>query len=657
MSIPQETIKAIKDRVSLSDLISESVQLKRAGKNYLGLCPFHSEKSPSFNVNSEEGFYHCFGCSKHGSAFDFLMETKGLTFVEAVKFLGARVGIEVRAESPELAQSRKKDEERRKILRGVLREVVRIAEEQLHSQSEDSPAKRYLKERGLTEGSIKLFQIGLIPDDRAGVAKLIATVSERVKLAEVEVEQHLISLGVLGRSESGTLYETFRGRVIFPILRSDGVPVALGGRVLEAHPNRPKYINSKESPIYLKRQTLYGLSHALPYARRERQVILVEGYMDVIALAQAGFPAAIATCGTSITTEHVEVLRRFCDRVIVVMDSDSAGQKAAANCFELFLNSGIEVHGLCLPPGEDPGSFLIGKRLSTFPDPENAQKLVAVEFDNLLKTKLEPILRSYLNNLLLQTNAEPGGSSPAAIGKVSSQFVRLLGQIKNPVEREGTLRLAASILGVSEESLKTLQRSTPAKKTLTPSPLSNKATVAVKPVYSKSVIKEKEAVSNLSQKLTLFIEQMIIAVICEPSLSQSLLEMEDSLKQLATESFPLSQLKQFLKAVQEEDFVGLNNFKGRESNKDFRAYLIRFSKLLGDFGLDGKILLSKAWNQVAIGGNQPELIVSQAAQFSKEFSLSSQVEVLKTKERQSQNPAELGDLLQRKLLERRKLRL
>jgi DNA primase len=655
VSIPQETIKAIRDRVSLPDLISETVQLKRTGKNYLGLCPFHSEKSPSFNVNAEEGFYKCFGCSKHGSAFDFVMETKGLTFVEAVKFLGARVGIEVRAESQEMSESRKKEEERRKVLRTVLREVVRLGEEQLESHPESGAAKRYLKERGVKEGSIKLFQIGFIPDDRTGVSKLIKIVAERTKLEESAVEQHLILLGVLGRSESGILYETFRGRIIFPILRSDGVPVALGGRILEAHPNRPKYINSKESPIYSKRQTLYGLSHAVPYARRERQVILVEGYMDVIALAQAGFPAAIATCGTSITNEHVEVLRRFCDRVIVVMDSDSAGQKAAANCFELFLNSGIEVYGLQLPEGEDPGSFLIGKRLAKFDDPLNAEALVAAEFEELLKSKTEPILKSYLNNLLLQAHAEPGEASPAAIGKISTQFVKLLGKIKNPVEREGTLRLGATILGVSKESLTSLQRSTPSERPSNP-PTAQKALVAknVEPKQSRPV---KETVSTLSQKLTLFIEQMIIAVICEPSLSRSLLEMEDSLRQLATENFPLSQIKRFLTAVKEEDFVGLSNFKGRENNRDFRAYLMRFSKLLGEFGLDGKSLLSKAWSQVAVGGNQPEIIVSQAAQFSREFSLSSQVEVLKTKERESQDPVELGELLQRKLLERRKLRI
>ena len=326
-----------------------------------------------------------------------------------------------------------------------------------------------MQERGVKIETAKLFQLGFFPDTRFDGGNIVSLVKERLRLDEKLVEQGLIQLGVLGRTDSGSLYENFRGRLIFPILRSDGAPVALGGRLLESSPNRPKYINSKESPIYFKRQTLYGLSHALPYLRRERQVMLVEGYMDVLALAQAGFPSAVATCGTSITPEHVELLRRFCDRVIVLMDSDAAGQKAAAHCFELFLNSGIETYSLDLPEGEDPGSYLIGKRLLTLSSNESlpAETQVQNEFDELLKSKKEPILAKYLKHLLSQSEA-----SPAAIGKFSEAFVRLLHRIKNPVEREGNLKLGAEILGVSKESLTALMRSTPRNNKETSAPSS-----------------------------------------------------------------------------------------------------------------------------------------------------------------------------------------
>ena len=666
MSIPQETIKAIKDRVNLADLIGESVQLKRSGRSFLGLCPFHAEKSPSFNVNAEEGFYHCFGCSKHGTAFDFVMETRGLTFIEAVKFLAARVGIEVRTESAEKSEVRKKEEEQRKILRGILREVVLIAQENLSNDSLARVARDYLQERGVKSESSLLFRLGYFPDRRG--CELPRLVSERAKLPLEHVEKALFQLGVIGRTDGGQLYETFRGRLIFPILRSDGAPVALGGRILEAAPNRPKYINSKESPIYSKRQTLYGLSHAMPYVRRDRQVLLVEGYMDVIALAQAGFPSAIATCGTSITPEHVELLRRFCEKVIVVMDSDTAGRKAAANCFELFLNSGIEVFSVTLPPGEDPGSFLIGKRLAEIGVglDRPAEQIVQAEFDNILREDKEPILKTYLNFMLSQTE---GG--PAAVGKVSEGFVRILSKLKNPVEREANLALGAGVLGVSREALSLLNRSTKRPVERRPgqsrsdsrgpnsSPGDNVTTAAssAKAAKAKSdAASDKRVATALHARMTFYIEQMLLSVISEPALSRSLLEMEQSLKELATEDFPVTRLKSLLQTISEEDFVGLANFRGRERTEEFKSYLVRFSSVLAQQGLDGRALLTKAWNQVVIGGARPDKVIQEAPELSRELSLRAEVEKIRLKERQTSEEGELGDLLQRKLLERRKLR-
>jgi len=649
MSIPQETIQQIRDRVNLADLISETVQLKRSGRSLTGLCPFHSEKSPSFSVNSEEGFYHCFGCSKHGSAFDFVMETRGLTFVEAVKFLGSRVGIEVSSEAPEKSEQRKREEERRRQLRAALREVTSLYQERLQHEKMGAEARAYLSSRGVSAESISLFQLGLCSDSSSGIEEVISRCMARLSLERSEIERALLELGVLGRRDDGTLYEAFRGRLIFPIFRSDGVPVALGGRILEANSNRPKYINSKESPIYQKRQTLYGLSHALPYLRKEREALLVEGYLDVIALAQAGFPAAIATCGTSVTTEHAELLRRFCERLVCVFDADSAGRKAASNCFEIFLNSGIEVFGLSLPNGEDPGSFLIGKRAD-----ELGALAVQKEFEQLLESHKTPILSVYLNYHLEQTDR---GAS--ALGRISTEFIRTAKRIKNPVEREATLRNAAPILGVSVESLNSLGQGMPTKVV----PPSSRPATQSRPQVTRAPeqkLEQRQAKAAPPPKrnrsrVNVFLEQMLISIITEPSLSGSLLQMNHSLRDLVSEEFSLERLRSFLMVVDRSDFVSLENFRGREKTKEFKDLLEKWNELLNGEGLDAKILLAKAWNQVVVGGAAPKKLVDGAERFSLENTIHAQVERIRVEERSGVDSERKEDLVQQKLLEKRSL--
>ncbi len=668
MSVPQESIEAIRDRTNLVDLISETVQLKRAGKNFTGLCPFHSEKTPSFSVNGGEGFYHCFGCQKHGSAFDFVMETRGMTFIEAVRFLGARVGIEVRSESSEKTEQRKREEQHRKQLRLILRVVAGIYQENLWNERTGQQARRYLLERGLAEATIRLFHVGFVPDSPAGIEQILSELKAKHSIEPQIAEPMLVELGVVAKRDDGSTYESFRGRVIFPIMRSDGAPIALGGRILDPNSNRPKYINSKESQIYSKRSTIYGLNQALPYIRSEREALLVEGYMDVLALAQAGFPSAVATCGTSVTTEHVQLLRRFCDKLVAVFDADDAGAKAAANCFELFLNSGIEVFGLSLPPGEDPGSFLIGQRADTLGALE-----VQKEFEQLLATAREPILSVYLKYHLSQTDA-----GPAALGRLSSDLIGLMKRVRNPVEREATLRLGAAIMGVSLESLQKLDRVSPApprdraRESTEPRKAQNAHDVASaqerraslertsanpRPVLQERAREpEMEAPSVAARRLSIYLQQLFVSVVCEPSLSESLLEIPESLEQLATSDFTIDRLQSILREIARADFVPLEVYKSRSGSDEFRDFIGKWRVLFRGHGIDPKQIIAEAWNQVKVGGGDPDKVISDAKRVSAELTLSSQLEKIRTLEKHEKDGDELGSLVQRKLLERRNLK-
>jgi DNA primase len=612
MSIPQATIEAIRERVNIADIISETVQLKRSGRSLLGLCPFHNEKTPSFSVNDQDGFYHCFGCSKHGSVFDFVMETRGLTFVEAVKFLGRRVGIEVQSESPERAKERSLQEERRRELRSLLKSVVNHYRQRLAFSVE---ARNYcLRERGLTEESLAAFELGWCDGDIESLFKACGGNDRKL------VEKQLIELGVLGRSDDGSLYETFRGRVIFPIQRSDGTPVALGGRILEKDSNRPKYINSKESLIYSKRQTLYGLFQSLPYLRKHREVLLVEGYLDVISLFQEGYPFAVATCGTSVTGEHVELLRRFCNRLTCIFDADPAGQKAAANCFELFLNSGIEVSTLRLPEGEDPASFLIGKA-------EN-------------RTVFESLPRSSALETFLSYQLSLTDKSAAALGRVSTDFRRITSGLTNPVEREATLREGAKIMGVSFESLTSIQ----AKRKHSP----HRSRPQSAPTHPPAQLRSRSQI-----RLSIYLEQMFVSVICTPALCRELLQMGDSLRQIATPEFPLERICGILHTIDEGEFVALENFRGRARTKEFADYLVHWKRLLSSFNLDAKRLLSLAWNQVVVGGANPQSVINDLARVQTEISIHAQVERIQVLERE--RPNDRSELIQQKLLEKRNL--
>lgn len=356
--IPNETVSLIRERVDIVEVIGECVELKRAGASYKGLCPFHQEKTPSFNVNPARQMFHCFGCGEGGDVIAFLMRFEGGSFADAVKQLGARVGVEVE-EVRETART-KSDRDRAAAERERLVAVMEIAAEfyvkQLASDR-GRKARDYLEGRGLRAEVVAGFGLGYAPAEWDALAGHLA--KRRVSMSEAE-RAGLVS----PRKSGGGHYDRFRDRIIFPVHDAAGRVIALGGRVVpgpDAPEDAPKYVNSPESPIFSKSRTLYGLARAREALRRREPAILVEGNVDVVSMHAHGFTSAVAPMGTALTVEQVTLLRRFAgaDKPVVLMfDGDEAGRNATTRAHAALAEGGLGARVALLPPSEDPDSFL-----------------------------------------------------------------------------------------------------------------------------------------------------------------------------------------------------------------------------------------------------------------------------------------------------------
>ena len=345
--IPQSFIADLLNRIDIVEVVGRHVTLKKAGANYQGLCPFHNEKSPSFSVSPTKQFYHCFGCGAHGSAISFLMEHSGLTYVDAIEELARSAGLTVPRE-----ERRPQDLAKQKQAM-ALSEVMGPAADWYKQQLKVTPrAIEYLKGRGLSGEIAKRFNLGYAPDSWQGLEAVFGAYSDDA-LANVLVEAGLIIQSDAKR------YERFRDRIMFPIRNPKGQVIAFGGRILDA--GEPKYLNSPETPLFSKANTLYGLFEARQAIRDKGYVIVCEGYMDVVALAQLGFANGVATLGTACTANHVRSLMRQADRIIFSFDGDAAGQRAAKRALEACLPmmaDDKEVKFLFLPTEHDPDSFV-----------------------------------------------------------------------------------------------------------------------------------------------------------------------------------------------------------------------------------------------------------------------------------------------------------
>jgi DNA primase len=348
--IRDEDIEEVRDKASLVEVAAEHLQLKKAGRLYKALCPFHTEKTPSFTIDPAKNLYFCHGCQKGGNVFNFLMELETISFAEAVERAAQKAGVTLHYERSSAADGAAAAKRKRLV------ETHRAAVEHYHgllrSSDEAKAARAYLRRRGFTKETVEHFSLGFSSpkwDD------LVKTLSKKgFSLAE------LVEAGLGSRTERGTVVDRFRGRLMFPIHDLTGQPIAFGARKLDATPGEgPKYLNSAESPIYKKGNVLYALHLAKSEIVKVDRALAVEGYTDVIALHQAGVREAVATCGTALGLEHFRLLRRFSEKAVLAFDSDAAGKAAAERAFEHVQQAGIEAHVLVLPDGRDPADLVL----------------------------------------------------------------------------------------------------------------------------------------------------------------------------------------------------------------------------------------------------------------------------------------------------------
>ena len=352
MAIPQSFIQELINRTDVVEVVGRYVPLKKGGANYMGLCPFHGEKSPSFSVSPTKQFFHCFGCGKNGNAIGFLMEHGGMSFIEAVKDLAQSYGLQVPEDDADPAERQRAQQQRQR--QATLNEVLEKAGESYRKHLKTSPqAIDYLKGRGLSGEVAKLFGLGYAPDGWRNLASVFTDYQDALLVESGLVISHEES------GEEDKRYDRFRDRIMFPIRNVKGECIGFGGRVLGD--GTPKYLNSPETPVFSKGRELYGLFEARTALREAGYVLVTEGYMDVVALAQLGFPNAVATLGTACTTDHVQKLFRFTDSVVFSFDGDAAGRRAARKALDgalPFASDTRNVKFLFLPAEHDPDSFV-----------------------------------------------------------------------------------------------------------------------------------------------------------------------------------------------------------------------------------------------------------------------------------------------------------
>jgi DNA primase len=345
MRIPENKIEEIRSAANIVDIISEFINLRKRGKNFIGLCPFHNEKTPSFTVSEDKQIFHCFGCHSGGNVFKFLMDYEKISFLESVKSIADRMGIQIEYEDQQNPEKQSEME--------ILYDVNDFAAKYFSNILQDGPegeiGRKYFHQRKITKQTMRAFDLGYSPSKRDA---FIEYAKNRIDLDKA------LQLGLIGKGNEGHLFDKFSGRIIFPIDTPNGRVVGFGGRILEKNEYAAKYLNSPESIIYTKGKTLYGLSHAKDEIRRLNKVIMVEGYMDLISLFQNGIKNVVAVSGTALTEDQVLLLSRYTTNVVLLFDADIAGVKASMRSIEILLRKDFEIKIASLPKGEDPDSYV-----------------------------------------------------------------------------------------------------------------------------------------------------------------------------------------------------------------------------------------------------------------------------------------------------------
>ena len=439
--ISQESIERVKASANIVEVVSETVKLRRSGMHYSGLCPFHSERSPSFHVRDSTNSYHCFGCGASGNVISFVMAMRAMTFPDAIEYLAGRFGIELKFEN---SKQRGPSVDREKLF-----DVCRVAhlyfrkslQQVKGGEGEFKQVREYLKKRQLTANAINEFSIGYSPNRRGELIDLL-------KKNGIN-EEMMIQSGLVRRSASGDLYELFRGRLIFPIFIDAKRIAGFGGRIIPGvqepayEAQSPKYVNSPETPIYQKSRTIFGLPQAMNAIREVKEVYIVEGYMDVIGLSMRGVHNVVACCGTAMTEAHVKRLAGTCNRIHLLFDGDGAGRNAAAKSFTVARNAEVDIAACFLPEDVDPDDFAKLNGAAT------AEALRALPKAELIDVFIEGLLQK--NGC--SDNERPG---PNLLGKLCDEVSKALSGVEREVVRSSLVTRAARRLGVEMKHLEKL---------------------------------------------------------------------------------------------------------------------------------------------------------------------------------------------------------
>jgi len=417
--IPEILLNQIQDRLDIVEIISAYVPLKKSGRNFKAPCPFHHEKTPSFMVSPDKQIFHCFGCGVGGNVFSFLMKQEKKDFLEVVEMLAERVGIEI----PKDRYANPQDTERNALFFKAHASAADYYYEVLMSGGEGEKARGYLKKRGVSEEATRAFKLGYAPDSWDGLYR-----SLKNKIPDAVLEKAGL---VIPRKEGG-FYDRFRQRLVFPILDSKGVCIAFGGRVLDD--SLPKYLNSPESEIYSKGKQLYGFFQARKAIHEHDSVIVVEGYLDLIACHQAGVENVVASLGTALTPEQVRLIKRHTKNVFILYDADAAGELATLRGLELFLEEGLEVKIVRLAAGHDPDSYVKEFGVARFRE-ELAKAKTLFEY-----------------KLILLKERHDSRSVEGKV-KIANDMVTLFSKVQNEILRSAWLRELAKELVLSEEAL------------------------------------------------------------------------------------------------------------------------------------------------------------------------------------------------------------
>jgi DNA primase len=426
----EEKVSEIRDRSSILEVVSDYVNLKKSGKNYKGLCPFHSEKTPSFMVNEEKQIFHCFGCGAGGDVFKFLMKVGNFSFPQAVEELAKRYG--VRLPPRELSPAKKKEMAKREILFQINQMASEYFHDLLSRRREGEEGRRYLSQRGMREKIIKEHRLGYSLDRWDGLVQYLQEKKVSLELAW--------EIGLIFPKKRGGWYDAFRGRILFPIFDLQQRVVGFGGRVIRG--GEPKYLNSPESSVYHKGEILYGLQVAKGYIPEKDCVIIVEGYFDLLTLHQFGLKHSVATLGTALTTHHIRILKRYTKNLITVFDADEAGVQASLRALPLFFEEEVSGKTILLPEGEDPDGFLRKGNLEEFEKrATHAVSLIDFFFEWLMKTH--------------------GTKSIDGKVKVAEEGMALIDKIPNKIRKNFYTKVLAERLDLPESLLVERLRSSP----------------------------------------------------------------------------------------------------------------------------------------------------------------------------------------------------